>query len=59
MKNLLWLMAIPPLILAGPVFLEKTPENCCTPKATFLQFESSESVDGVSFSGNVEPIKRG
>ena len=67
MKKTLLLIILCPLLTAeslislsslqqsGMLTLEKVEGSCCEPKATFLHFESSDSVDGISLKGVLNP----
>ena len=67
MKKALMLIMLSPLLTAETLVsltslqqsamltLEKVEGSCCEPKATFLHFESSDSVDGISFKGVLNP----
>ena len=55
MIKVLLILILSPLLAAETQTLTKIEDNCCQPEATFLNFESSNSVDGISFKGAFGP----
>ena len=55
MVKVLLILILSPLLAAETQILTKIEDNCCKPEATFLNFESSNSVDGISFKGAFGP----
>ena len=55
MIKVLLILILSPLLAAETQTLTKIEDNCCQPEATFLNFESSNSVDGISFKGVLVP----
>ena len=55
MVKVLLILILSPLLAAETQTLTKIEDNCCQPEATFLNFESSNSEDGISFKGVLVP----
>ena len=47
-----------PLLTAETLILEKVEGSCCKPKATFLNFQSSNSVNDISFKGVLKAFQK-
>lgn len=55
MKKMFMFLCLSPLLVSEHQILTKVEGSCCVPTATFVSFESSNSVDGISLKGVLNP----